>query len=228
MLHKRLKQVINVALVACSILGAVVLGGCSEKTKQPTKAQAQEFADKANEAIAGMKSHNSDGTYELKTYDKQPPNTVKATMVRDVDGDTIVVKDNGGEKKIRFLLVDTPETVKPETPVQPFGEKAKDFTKQALPKDSDIYVEYGKSKSDKYGRCLGFIYYKNKNTGKWTMLNEELVAKGLARVGYIYKDKEHLQDLDRAQDYAKEEKLNIWSKAGYVTNKGYNPEVFKN
>lgn len=36
------------------------------------------------------------------------------------------------------------------------------------------------------------------------MLNEALVGKGLARVVYIYKDKEHLKELQRAQDYAKE------------------------
>lgn len=224
MLNKKVRKIISSLLIAISAIG--VLSGCSEKVNKPTKEQAQEFVNKANEAIDGMKKHNTDGTYELTTYDKQPPNTVKATMVRVVDGDTIVVKDNGGEKKVRFLLVDTPETCKPKTPVQPFGQKAKEFTKSCLPKGSQIYIEYGKSKSDKYGRCLGFIYYKDKESGKWTMLNEALVSKGLARVGYIYKDKEHLKELQRAQDYAKEEKLNIWSKAGYVTDKGYDPSVF--
>lgn len=80
-------------------------------------------------------------------------------MVRVFDGDTIVVKDNGGEKKVRLLLVDTPESCKPKTLVQPFGQKAKEFTKSCLPKGSQIYIEYGKSKFDKYGRCLGFVYY---------------------------------------------------------------------
>lgn len=215
MVNKKVRKIISSLLIAISTIG--VLNGCSEKVNKPIN-HVQEIVNKYDKSI--------DRTYEVTTYDNQPPNTVKATMVRVVDGDTIVVKDNGGEKKVRLLLVDTPETCKPKTPVQPFGQKAKEFTKSCLPKGSKIYIEYGKSKSDKYGRCLGFIYYKDRNSGKWTMLNEILVGKGLARVGYIYKDKEHLKELQRAQDYAKEEKLNIWSKAGYVTDKGYDPSVF--
>lgn len=58
------------------------------------------------------------------------------------------------------------------------------------------------------------------------MLNEELVSEGLARVGYVYEDKDHLEELNKDQEYAQDNQLNIWSKPGYVTSKGYNPEVF--
>lgn len=223
MLNKRLKQLISVGLIAVSVLGSTILAGCNDRQREQAGNVVKTVIDKSQQAEQNKNSKNSND-FTLQATKEQPANTVKATVVRVVDGDTIVVKDNGGEKKIRFLLIDTPETCKPKTPVQPFGQKAKDFTKTALPKGSQICVQYGKSKSDKYGRCLGYIYYKD--NGKWKMLNEELVAEGLARVGYIYKDKDHLEELEQAQDYAKKKKLNIWSKAGYVTDKGFNPEVF--
>ncbi|WP_024614256.1 thermonuclease family protein [Clostridium sp. Ade.TY] len=215
MMNNRFKRIIGTLLVIVSIFSTIILNGCSVKDKTNNNTVSQK---------AAYDSNSSSNGYNLKQYKNQPPNTKEATVERVVDGDTIVVKEHNKEIKVRFLLVDTPETCKPNTPVQPFGEKAKQFTKDALKKGAKIYIEYGKSKSDKYGRRLGFIYYNN--NGKWEMLNEALVANGLARVGYIYEDKEHLNELKEAQDYAKENKLNIWSKAGYVTDRGYNPKVF--
>lgn len=39
---------------------------------------------------------------------------IPADFVRHVDGDTTVLKIDGKEQKVRFLLIDTPETVKPK------------------------------------------------------------------------------------------------------------------
>ncbi len=58
------------------------------------------------------------------------------------------------------------------------------------------------------------------------MLNEKLISNGYARVGYIYSQKRHLDDLYKAQDYAKSHKLNIWSVDGYVTDNGYDVDAY--
>src|SRR5882757_10520931 len=47
-----------------------------------------------------------------------------------VDGDTIAVNMNDKVETIRFVGVDTPETHKPNTPVQCYGPDAADFTKK--------------------------------------------------------------------------------------------------
>src|ERR1700733_5574297 len=39
-----------------------------------------------------------------------------------IDGDTIAVNMNGSVETVRFIGVDTPETHKPNTPVQCYGE----------------------------------------------------------------------------------------------------------
>src|SRR5689334_21160821 len=51
------------------------------------------------------------------------PTTARVTHV--VDGDTIDVRlADGGEDTVRYIGIDTPETVKPDTPVQCGGPKA--------------------------------------------------------------------------------------------------------
>jgi len=49
---------------------------------------------------------------------------IDATFDRAIDGDTISVKVNNRKKTVRLLLVDTPESKKPNTPVQPYAIEA--------------------------------------------------------------------------------------------------------
>src|SRR5437868_5406697 len=53
------------------------------------------------------------------------------TINHYVDGDTIAVNINGKVETIRFIGVDTPETHKPNTPVQCYGPEAAAHTKDA-------------------------------------------------------------------------------------------------
>ena len=61
------------------------------------------------------------------------PARIPATVIRTVDGDTVIARfDDGREEKIRLLGVDTPEVVDPRKPVQCFGHVASAFTKSQL------------------------------------------------------------------------------------------------
>ena len=89
-----------------------------------------------------------------------------------VDGDTLVANNSQHEQiKVRLIGVDTPETVKPNTPVQPYGKEASDFSKEHLT-DKDVFLEYDKEKEDRYGRTLAYVWLD-----KETMFNELLVKK---------------------------------------------------
>ncbi|MCE3399538.1 thermonuclease family protein, partial [Staphylococcus aureus] len=48
----------------------------------------------------------------------------KVYVERVVDGDTFLAKKDGERIKVRMIGMDTPETVKPNTPVQPYGKEA--------------------------------------------------------------------------------------------------------
>ena len=87
----------------------------------------------------------------------------KSIVDRVVDGDTFVAKKSNGEQiKVRLIGVDTPETVKPNTPVQPYGKEASNYSKQHL-NNKDVYLEYDKEKEDRYGRTLAYVWLDENN-----------------------------------------------------------------
>lgn len=76
-----------------------------------------------------------------------------------VDGDTIAVTMNGHVEKVRFIGVDTPETHKPDTPVQCYGEAAAAFTKATIGNQAVRLVSDSLSTDrDRYGRLLRYVY----------------------------------------------------------------------
>lgn len=103
-----------------------------------------------------------------------------AKFVKAVDGDTAKLSVKGRTYTFRFLAVDTPETVKPNTPVAFMGKRASDYTKSELKKAKKIQIQYDGNKTDKYGRKLAWIWVDGK------LLQDKLVKKGYARVYYIY------------------------------------------
>lgn len=166
---------------------------------------------------------------EVKNYSTEidvPKDFIEAKVNRVVDGDTVeLTLPNNEVVDTRLLLIDTPETKHPKLGVQKFGKEASNFAKETLKEGDTVYFELdGESKTDKYGRYLGYLWYLgDDNTLK--MYNEEVVKNGLARVGYIYDQTKHLDRLNEAQDIAKSKKLNIWSIDNYVTDEGYDMSV---
>lgn len=145
---------------------------------------------------------------------------VTAKVNRVVDGDTIEVLIDDKKTTIRLLLVDTPETKKPKTPVQPWGQEASDFMKKTLT-GKTVTLEM-QSNVDKYGRGLAYVYLDGKS------IQEQLLLQGLARVAYVYvKNAPHLKEYQADEAIARNEKIKIWSVDGYVQNDGFHPELMK-
>ncbi|WP_434794369.1 hypothetical protein TPDSL_13200 [Terrisporobacter petrolearius] len=160
-----------------------------------------------------------------------PKASVEASIERVVDGDTIKVKlkDSGKTVTLRLLLIDTPESVKPGVDPQPYSIDASNFAKELLKIGDKTYIEYDEGdKTDKYDRHLCYLWFYNKEDKSWKMFNEKIVEEGLARVGYVYSQRRHLDTLYKAEDKAKASKLNIWSVNGYVTDKGFDVDTYNN
>lgn len=131
--------------------------------------------------------------------------TVK--LAKCVDGDTARFIIKNKEYSTRFLAIDTPETVKPNTPVQPFGKEASNYTCSKLKSAKKIVLEYDNNatKEDKYGRRLAWIFVDG------DLLQKELVSKGYAKVAYLYDDYKYTNILKKAEKNAKNKTLGIWS-----------------
>ncbi len=102
------------------------------------------------------------------------PASVTATVARVVDGDTVEIESGGRREDLRLIGVDTPETVKPGTPVQCFGPRASSFTHRRL-EGRRVRVDFGVERHDVYGRLLGYLRLGRE------MFNATLVRRGLAR-----------------------------------------------
>ena len=130
----------------------------------------------------GATSGSSDGTVRPPSADASVPSSVPAaavpaTVERVVDGDTVVVvAADGARERLRLIGVDTPETVKPDAPVDCFGPEASAFTTDALPVGSTVWLEDDASQgdADRYDRLLRYVW-----TEGGGLLNQQLVASGL-------------------------------------------------
>jgi micrococcal nuclease len=94
--------------------------------------------------------------------------------MRVVDGDTIEVRLGGKAEDVRLIGVDTPETVKPGTPVQCFGPRASHFTKLLL-EGRTVRLAFGVERRDVYGRLLAYVHLGRR------FVEAMLVRRGLAR-----------------------------------------------
>jgi micrococcal nuclease len=102
------------------------------------------------------------------------PASAYAFVVRAVDGDTVESRIGGRIEDVRYIGVDTPETVKPGTPVQCFGHRASDFDHH-LVEGRRVRLVFGVERRDVYGRLLAYVYIGHR------FVNAELVRRGLAR-----------------------------------------------
>jgi micrococcal nuclease len=160
-----------------------------------------------------------------ETAEKHDVSKFEEYELQDViDGDTIRIKYNGSSEKVRFLLVDTPETNHETLGVQPFGPEAKEFTKQLLAGQDTVYLEFDVSYRDKYKRLLAYIYTKD-----GISVQEQLLKNGLARVAYIYEpNTKHVDWFKSIQKTVQQSAIGIWSVEDYVTNRGYDKEAYDN
>jgi micrococcal nuclease len=139
-----------------------------------------------------------------------------AKVNRVIDGDTLeIIYGDNKKETIRLLLVDTPETVHPTTPVQPFGPEASQYAKDTLA-DKKVQIELDVSDRDKYGRLLAYVWIEDR------MFNELLLEQGLARVAYIYPP--NVKYVDQFRDVQKKAQLagmGIWSIENYALEDGF-------
>jgi micrococcal nuclease len=112
----------------------------------------------------------------------EPSGPIQAKVVRVVDGDTIVVKPpDGGDEYVRYIGIDTPETVKPGTPVQCGGPKAH-AVNERLVGGRTVTLRFDAERRDVYGRLLAYVYLPAARPGgRRLFVNAELARRGLAR-----------------------------------------------
>ncbi len=121
---------------------------------------------------------------------------------RVVDGDTLLLTN---QARVRLQGVDTPETVKPDYPVEPWGPEASEFTKEFVG-DGEVKLTFDVERQDVYGRFLAYVWKDGR------LLNEELLKAGLARAELGFRYRDAMKRLfQKAENDAKQAQRGIWS-----------------
>ena len=126
----------------------------------------------------------------------------EVTFSKCTDGDTASVILNDEEIKLRFLAIDTPESVHPTIGEEPFGKEASRYTCNTLETAKKIEIEYDSNsdKLDKYDRHLVWVFVDG------DLLQEKLIEEGLAEVAYLYGDYKYIEELEAKEMIAKTKK----------------------
>lgn len=127
------------------------------------------------------------------------------SISRFVDGDTIVVDMNGHDESVRMIGVDTPETHKPNTPVQCYGPAAAAFTKNLIGSQKvRLQADPTNQDRDRYGRLLRYVYLPD---GR--LVEKELISGGygFAYTSFPFQKK---AEFVAAEDQAKAAYKGLW------------------
>lgn len=132
-----------------------------------------------------------------------------------VDGDTIKVMLDDKKTTVRFLAIDTPETVHPIKGEEPYGKEASNYTCDKVKNAKKLELEYdeGSTKTDKYSRALAWVFVDD------NLLQKDLVSLGYAKVAYLYGDYKYTDELKEIEKTAKSKKLGVWSEEEKTTKK---------
>jgi micrococcal nuclease len=133
-----------------------------------------------------------------------------ATVVRPVDGDTIVVSLDGQREDVRLIGIDTPESVARDQPVECFGPEAKARMAQLLPEGTLVRLERDVEARDRYDRLLAYVIRDHDSL----FVNRALVAEGFAEANAYRPNVARQGELDAAEDEARAEGRGLWRTCG--------------
>jgi micrococcal nuclease len=149
-------------------------------------------------------SRNDDGSQDDSSSTvASRSRTLEAKVVRAVDGDTIEVATPDGTEDVRYIGVDTPESVKPGTPVQCYAKRASHFNDR-LVTGRAVRLRFDRERRDVYGRLLAYVYADGR------FVNAELVRRGLARTLTIPPNTSHAGLFDRLASRAGRAGRGLW------------------
>jgi len=121
-------------------------------------------------------------------------------VTKVIDGDTIVIESG---EVIRYIGIDTPETVHPSEPVECFGKEASNKNKE-LVEGKKVRLEKDVSETDKYGRLLRYVWVDD------IFVNDYLVRQGYAYAYTYPPDVKYSEQFVKAQQKARENSRGLW------------------
>jgi micrococcal nuclease len=171
-----------------------------ERLAHPRRALALPLALLAFGALAGCGSGGDSGLDPTAL-----PRAIHAQVIRVVDGDTSLMRVRGETTYVRYIGVDTPETVKPGTPVQCYGPRAHAYDHR-LVAGRTVRLAFDREREDVYGRLLAYVYAGRR------FVNAALVRGGYARTLTIPPNTAHAALFARLARQAARRGQGLWGR----------------
>jgi micrococcal nuclease len=179
---------------AGTILAIILLGLASRYVSEPpgrvrtvTNKEAQITSVATSSAFAAV-------TAEFET----------AAVKRVIDGDTIELTDG---RRVRYIGINTPETVDPRRTVECFGREASVKNKQ-LVEGKTVKLEKDISENDTFGRILRYVYVTD------VFINDYLVRQGYARASTYPPDVKYADRFVASEREARLSARGLWNACG--------------
>ena len=134
----------------------------------------------------------------------------KATVVRVIDGDTVVFSISGHDEHVRLIGIDTPETKKPDHPVECFGPEASARTSELLPPGTPVRLERDVEARDRFDRLLAYVY----RSSDGLFIERSLIDDGYAAPLAIAPNTAHRDELEAASAGARRRGAGLWAACG--------------
>lgn len=129
----------------------------------------------------------------------------KYKVIRVVDGDTIIVKFNEKEERVRLIGIDTPESVHPDAEKNvEEGKVASEYTKSKL-EGKEVALEFDAQERDHYGRLLAYVWINGE------MFNKTLLQEGYAQIATYPPNVKYVEEFTQIQKQARENNKGLWS-----------------
>ena len=193
------------------ILLVIVLGGGDNKDNQIPEQEGQQTQASLNQSIQDILTPEEDIENENSNdldleQNGQPTESIEKQellfkVIKVIDGDTIKL-ENG--EVVRYIGIDTPETVHPSEPVQCFGKEASGKNKE-LVEGKLVKLEKDITDRDKYGRLLRYVWVDD------LFVNDELVRQGYAYAYTYPPDVKYTEQFVQAQKEARENNRGLWA-----------------
>jgi micrococcal nuclease len=194
---------IPISLSAAVEMGYTPCGHCDPPSAGQTTTPPAEAAELYRVNVSDLK----------KPEEADVARMTRAVVVRHVDGDTVYVsvprppEGIKGYESVRFIGVDTPETVHPQKAVEFFGKEASDFTKSHL-LNQPVYLAFDWELRDRYDRLLAYIYLAD-----GSCFNALLVKEGYAHA-YTRFPFQFLEQFRALERDARGQRRGLWGAEG--------------
>ena len=196
-----------------------ILNEGNEKAKSTSGRPDNAISDKTSSFSDNTLNRPDSGSNGAVSDPTETPTLIPSTLIRVVDGDTLIVQAGDDEVRVRLIGIDTPESVNSAYPEKnnEWGIMASNHTKELLKDYQQLYLEYDQELTDRYGRTLAYVWMNNDTSDMLNMLNYRILNDGYCNTMFIDPNTKYKQAFESCKENVESNQTGLWSDQGFCS-----------